>query len=204
MSKDSKPVNPAPDPAPDPALDPALAALVARAGGAGAPPRPVERWHPAHCGTIDMRIARDGAWFHEGRPIGRPALVALFASILRREPDGSHVLVTPAEKVAIVVEDAPFLAVELHVAGAGHGARLTVRTNIGDVVAIGPEHGLRFVAEAETGGLKPYIDVRGGLEALASRAVAMELAALALANEEAGYGLVVWSGGVFFALPDTF
>lgn len=192
--------------------DPALAALLERAGGGGAVPRPVERWHPAHCGILDMRIARDGTWFHEGRPIARPALVALFASILRREADGAFVLVTPAEKMTIAVEDAPFVAVELHVAGQGRDRRLTLRTNVGDVVVAGPDHPLRFAEEAETGGLKPYIRVRGGLEALASRAVAMELAALALADEgqeapgqqEApdGAGCTgVWSDGVFFALP---
>src|SRR5687767_1798166 len=122
---------------------------------------PVEQWNPSHCGDSAMRIARDGTWFHEGRPIGRPAMVRLFASILRREPDGSHVLVTPVEKLDIAVEDAPFVAVEMSAAGAGATRLLTFRTNVGDIFAAGPEHPIRFATEPATGGLKPYLRVRG-------------------------------------------
>ena len=176
---------------------PSLAALIQQAGDT-APARPVERWNPPYCGDIDIRIAADGSWFYRGSPIGREALVRLFASILRREPDGSHVLVTPVEKLGIVVEDAPFLAVE--VAGDGDGVErvLTFRTNVGDIVAAGREHPLRFATEAATGGLKPYLAVRGGLEALATRALALELVGMAEDKDDVT-GL--WSGGAFFAFP---
>ena len=174
-----------------------LAALIAEAGQT-AKARPVERWNPPFCGTIDMRIAADGAWFYGGTPIGREALVRLFASILKREPDGAFVLVTPVEKVGIAVEDAPFLAVGLAREGDGRDATLTFRTNVGDVVAAGEGHPLRFALEAGTEGLKAYLRVRGGLEALVTRAVMYDLVAM----EQSGPGGVgVWSGGVFFAFP---
>lgn len=186
-----------PDPTP---ADPALAALVARAGAARRR-APVERWQPAHCADLDIRIAADGTWFHDGAPIRREPLVRLFASVLRCDADGRHFLVTPAEKVGIVVEDAPFLAVEMHAAGAGADRVLTVRTNVGDVVAAGPEHPLRFAIEADTGGLKPYILVRGRLEARATRAVAQELADLVdTAPGAGGAWNGVWSGGAFFPI----
>jgi len=179
---------------------PGLAALVAQAG-AQAQPRPVERWNPLHCGEIDIRIAADGTWSFRGSPVGREALVRLFASILRREPDGGHVLVTPVEKLGIRVDDAPFLAVELVSAGQEKERVLTFRTNVGDIVAAGPEHPLRFAVEAGTGGLKPYLNVRGGLEALATRAVALELVEIAEEAEEKDGRAGLWSGGAFFALP---
>jgi hypothetical protein len=176
---------------------PGLAALVAQAGEP-AKPRPVDRWNPPDCGDIDMRIAADGAWFYRGSPIGREALVRLFASILRREADGRHVLVTPVEKVGLIVEDAPFLAVEMAIEGEGRKRSLSFRTNVGDIVAAGREHPIRFATEERTGGLKPYLNVRGGLEALLTRALVHELVDLA----EYRSGLEgVWSGGVFFALP---
>lgn len=178
-------------------LPPGLAALVAQAG-TQAQQRPVERWNPPHCGEIDICIAADGTWSYRGSPIGRDALVRLFASILRREPDGGHVLVTPVEKLGIRVEDAPFLAVELASAGEEKERVLTFRTNVGDIVSAGPEHPLRFAVEAETGGLKPYLNVRGGLEALATRAVALEL--VEIAEEREGMA-GLWSGGAFFAFP---
>ena len=99
---------------------------------------PVAQWHPAHCGDSAMRIARDGTWYHEGSPIGRPEMVRLFSTILRREPDGGFVLVTPAEKLDIEVEDAPFVAVELKSEGEGEGRRLAFRLNTGDLVIAGP------------------------------------------------------------------
>ena len=149
---------------------------------------PVERWDPPHCGHSRMRIARDGTWFHEGRPIRRPAMVRLFASILRREPDGSYVLVTPVEKLAIDIEDAPFVAVEVKSEGEGRGRSLAFRLNTDEAVIAGPEHPLRL----EQG--RPYLTVRRGLDALVARPVFYELAELALA--EGG----VWSGGAFFPL----
>lgn len=157
---------------------------------------PVEKWNPAHCGHSDMRIARDGTWFHAGSPIGREAMVRLFSTILRREPDGSFVLVTPVEKLDIDVEDAPFVAVEMRREGEGRTARLAFRLNTGDLVVAGREHPLRFEPDGEA--LRPYLRVRAGLEALVGRSVYYDLVDLALAEDgEPG----VWSDGVFFPLP---
>ena len=157
---------------------------------------PVAAWHPAHCGDSEMRIARDGTWFHQGNAIRRPELVRLFSTILRREPDGSYVLVTPAEKLAIRVEDAPFVAVELKREGDGRDAQLAFRLNIGDVVLAGADHPLRFAEDAA--GPRPYLAVRDGLEALVARSLYYELAELALAGGDTPPG--VWSGGAFFAM----
>ena len=176
---------------------PGLRNLV-REAGQPAPARPVERWNPLYCGEIDIRIAADGTWFYRGSAITREALVRLFASILRREADGSHVLVTPVEKLGIIVQDAAFLAVEVAQDGEGAARVLSFRTNVGDIIAAGPKNPLRFATEAGTGGLKPYLTVRGGLEALATRALTLEL--VELADEKDGEtGL--WSGGAFFAFP---
>lgn len=168
-----------------------LAALL----GQGKTP-PVHLWHPDHCGDSWMRITSDGSWFHEGSPIGRPALVRLFASILRREPDGSHVLVTPHEKLSIVVDDAPFVAVEVTTDGEGAQRRLIFRTNVDDLVEAGPDHVLR-VETAPDGTPRPYLHVRAGMEALVNRAVFYQLVDLALAEGGSPPGL--WSGGAFFA-----
>lgn len=157
---------------------------------------PVESWNPAHCGDSGMRIARDGTWFHQGSPIGRPAMVRLFSTILRREADGSHVLVTPVEKLDIAVEDAPFVAVEVKSEGEGAGRRLAFRLNTGDLIVAGPGHPLRFEQQAD--GPHPYLLVRKGLEALVTRAVYYELANIAL--DEGADPPGVWSGGTFFAL----
>ena len=157
---------------------------------------PVESWNPAHCGHSDMRIARDGTWYHQGSPIGREAMVRLFASILRREADGRHVLVTPVEKLDIDVEDAPFLAVEMKREGAGATARLAFRLNTGDLVAAGPDHPIRF--EEREDGPHPYLRVRAGLEALIARPVYYELATLALDNGSDPPG--IWSNGAFFPI----
>ncbi len=154
---------------------------------------PVEKWHPTHCGDSEMRIARDGTWFHQGSPIGRPAMVRLFSTILRREPDGGFVLVTPAEKLDIEVEDAPFVAVELRSEGEGEQRNLAFRLNTGDIVVAGSAHRLRFER-----GPHPYIEVRHGLDALVARPVYYELAEIALAEGAQPPG--VWSGGTFFPL----
>ncbi len=154
---------------------------------------PVDTWQPTHCGDSLMRIARDGIWYHEGSPIGRPAMVRLFSTILRREPDGGFVLVTPVEKLSIAVEDAPFVAVELKSEGAGEDRLLAFRLNTGDAVVAGPNHRLRFEA-----GPHPYLEVRRGLDALVARSVYYELAEIALSEAAAPPG--VWSGGAFFAL----
>ena len=154
---------------------------------------PVETWNPAHCDDSAMRIARDGTWYHEGSPIGRPEMVRLFSTILRREPDGSYVLVTPAEKLDILVEDAPFVAVELKSEGEGPDRMLAFRLNTGDLVVAGPEHRLRFEA-----GPHPYVEVRAGLDALVARPVYYELAELAIG--EGGEPPGLWSKGAFFPL----
>ena len=154
-----------------------LSALVSRASRAEMGLPPVERWHPPFCGDIDMEIGADGTWFYLGTPIGRMPLVQLFSTVLRKDSDGRTYLVTPVEKVGIRVADAPFLAVEMNVAGEGDRRVITFRTNVGDVVEAGPEHRLRFVDEEGTGGLKPYLLVRGRLEALVSRPVMYELVA---------------------------
>ena len=157
---------------------------------------PVERWNPERCGHSEMRIARDGTWYHQNSPIARQAMVRLFSTILRREPDGSFALVTPVEKLDIEVEDAPFVAVEMKSDGDGQQRRLAFRLNTGDLVVAGPEHKLRFVAAAD--GPHPYVEVRPGLEALIARAVYYELVDLALAEGSERPGL--WSDGLFFAL----
>ena len=161
---------------------------------------PVHLWNPPYCGEIDMRIATDGTWFYHGTPIGRPALVNLFASILKREGD-FFFLVTPAEKCGIVVEDAPFVAVELAVDTGGADRKLRFRTNVDDWVACGPGHPLRFEPEIATGGLKPYVHVRSDLWAKVTRAVWYELVELGEAREIAGtemFGVV--SAGEFYAM----
>ena len=155
---------------------------------------PVDSWNPPHCGGSGMRIARDGTWYHEGRPIARPAMVRLFSTILRREPDGSYVLVTPVEKLSIEVEDAPFVAVEMTSEGEGAARRLAFRLNTGDMVVAGPDHPLRL-------GERPYLAVRGGLDALIARSVYYELAEIALAEGAEPPGL--WSDGAFFALGEA-
>lgn len=167
----------------------------------GKRPPPVEAWNPPYCGDIGMHIRGDGVWFYQGSPIGRLALVKLFASVLRKDADGRHYLVTPVEKVDVAVDDAPFLAVEMEVRGKGPEQTLIFRTNVDDIVTCGPEHPLRFVHEARGGGLKPYLHVRGRLEALVTRALYYDLVELA-APEGAGADapLGLWSAGVRFAL----
>lgn len=152
-----------------------LEALISRAALAGKGAAPVERWNPDFCGDLDMEIRADGTWFYLGTPIGRMPLVQLFSSVLRKDEDGRTYLVTPVERVGIRVADAPFIAVEMDVSGSGDGQIITFRTNVGDVVEAGPERPLRFVDENETGGLKPYLLVRGRLEALVARPVMYEL-----------------------------
>jgi hypothetical protein len=152
-----------------------LEALISRAARAGKGAAPVERWNPDFCGDLDMEIRADGTWFYLGTPIGRMPLVQLFSSVLRKDADGRTYLVTPVERVGIRVADAPFIAVEMDVSGDGDTRIITFRTNVGDVVEAGPERPLRFVDESGTGGLKPYVLVRGRLEALVARPVMYEL-----------------------------
>jgi uncharacterized protein len=176
----------------------AIAGTVKAASRKGPPP--VHLWNPAYCGEIDMRIATDGTWFYQGTPIGRPALVKLFASILKREGE-KYFLVTPVEKCGIVVDDAPFIAVELQVDDRGAGRQLCFRTNVDDWVACGAGHPLRFEPETATGGLKPYIHVRRDLWAKVTRAVFYDLVDLGEAREIAGTLMFgVASAGQFYAM----
>jgi hypothetical protein len=172
--------------------------LLKQASTSGA--APVERWNPPYCGDIGLKILRDGTWLYQGSPIGRQPMVKLFARVLRRDEDGRHYLVTPAEKVDVAVEDAPFLAVEMEAKGAGREQSLIFRTNVDDVVRCGPAHPLRFARQPD-GGLKPYVLVRGRLEALLTRARYFDLVELAEPMRKGdAESLGVWSDGAFFAL----
>jgi hypothetical protein len=171
----------------------------AKSASAKGPP-PVHLWNPAYCGEIDMRIAADGTWFYQKTPIGRAALVKLFASVIKREGD-RYFLVTPVEKCGIVVDDAPFLAVELRIMPTQAGRRLQFRTNVDDWVDCGAEHPLRFEPEPETGGLKPYLHVRRDLWAKVTRALFFDL--VELGEERMIDGTLMFgvaSGAEFFAM----
>ena len=186
---------------PEPASTPAADALAsaARAAGRKGPP-PVHLWNPPFCGDLDMRIARDGTWFYLGTPIGRPALVRLFSSILKREGD-RYYLVTPVEKVGITVDDAPFVAVDFVAEGEGRAQTLTFTTQVEDSVAAGPDHPIRVERDPATAEPAPYVMVRRGLEALIDRKSFYRLAELGCEEEVDGtlqFGL--WSGGAFFPL----
>jgi uncharacterized protein len=157
---------------------------------------PVDRWNPSHCGHSDMRIARDGTWYHQGTPIARPAMVRLFSTILRREPDGSHVLVTPVEKLSIEVESTPFRAVEMVTDGEGRSRSIALKLDSGEALVVGREHPL-YLTPTERGP-SPRVLVRYGLEAELSRPIYYELAEIALA--EGGDPPGIWSGGQFFTL----
>ncbi|MCB8821618.1 DUF1285 domain-containing protein [Microvirga rosea] len=187
------------DPAPSPgsALSRLAAALGPHEKRRGPPP--VERWNPAYCGEIDMRIAADGTWHYMGTPINRPALVRLFSTVLRKDPE-RYVLVTPVERVGITVEDAPFLAVEMAVEGSDAAREIAFRTNVDDLVRVGPDHPLRFEQD-RSGGVKPYVRVRADLWALVTRALALDL--IALGEERAIDGDLqfgVEAGGAFFPI----
>ena len=155
-------------------------------------------WNPPFCGDLDMRIARDGTWFYLGTPIGRPGLVKLFSSILRKDGD-DFFLVTPVEKVGIVVEDAPFVAVDFEAEGEGREQTLTFVTHVDDSVAAGPEHPIRVVRDPGTGEPSPYVHVRANLEALIDRKSFYRLVDIGAVEPKDGedwFGL--WSGGEFF------
>jgi len=157
---------------------------------------PVDQWNPERCGDSEMRIARDGTWYHQGSPIGRPAMVRLFATVLRREPDGRHVLVTPVEKLDIEVENTAFRAIEMISEGDGRERKIALKLDSGDAVLLGPDHALTVV-ETEHGP-SPRVLVRHGLEAELTRPLYYELADIALAEGRQPPG--VWSGGAFFPL----
>lgn len=163
-------------------------------------PPPVHLWNPPYCGEMDMRIARDGTWFHEGTPIGRPGLVRLFSSILKREGD-RYFLVTPVEKVGIVVEDAPMVAVDFNVADRGPDQVLTFHTKTEDVAVAGPDHPIRVLRDPETGEPSPYILIRANLEALIDRKSFYRLIDLGTHEDRPdGRWFGLRSGGVFFPI----
>jgi hypothetical protein len=159
---------------------------------------PVEHWNPERCGSSGMRIARDGTWYHEGQPIRRPAMVRLFSTVLRREPDGRHVLVTPVEKLDIEVDSTAFRAVEMRSDGTGSERRIAFRLDSGDAVILGPEHPLRIVTTPS--GPSPRVAVRHGLEAEISRPVYYELVNSVM--EEGTDPPGVWSEGAFFTFEE--
>lgn len=178
-----------------PSLDGVIAAARAQAPGRGLPP--VHLWKPSHSGEIDIVIRRDGRWIHEGAPISREALVRLFSTVLRKDPDGFW-LVTPVEKMRIRVEDAPFVAVRVDRLDDG---TLRFETNVGDTVDAGPENPIRVETDAATGEPRPYVHVRRGLEALIARPVFYELVDLAEERQTAeGARLGVVSGGAWFPI----
>ena len=172
-----------------------LAALAAAIEQRGGPP-PVDKWNPAHCGDSEMRIARDGSWYYRGTQIERPAMVRLFSTVLRREPDGSHVLVTPVEKLSIEVESTAFRATQMTMDGQGENRRIGLTLDSGDALIVGPEHPLTVVDTPE--GPSPRVAVRFGLEAELVRPLYYELADIALAEGHNPPG--VWSDGKFFPL----
>lgn len=178
-------------------LESVAAAARTQAPGRGLPP--VHLWNPAHHGDIDIVIRRSGAWVHEGAPINREALVRLFSTILRKDPDGFH-LVTPVEKMRITVEDAPFVAVRVdQIRDAAGRSVLRFLTNVGDEVDAGPENPIRVEVDPETGEPRPYVHVRRGLEALITRPVFYEIVDMAQERElPGGPTLGVESGGAWF------
>ena len=160
-----------------------------------------ENWNPPFCGDIDMRIASDGTWYYLNSPIGRKPLVQLFASVMRRDEDLCYYLVTPVEKCGIRVDDAPFVAVAMAVSGKGRDQEITLTTNLDDAVTVDDRHPLRFAEEAGTDGLKPYVLVRGRLEALVARPIFYDLVALGTVEHDQGcdwFG--VWSSGRFWPM----
>lgn len=171
-----------------------LAASAQAAKGRGLPP--LEKWNPPFCGDLDMQIKRDGTWFYQGTPIGRPELVKLFSTILWREGD-KYFLVTPVEKVGITVEDAPFVAVDFDAVGSGEDQQLRFTTNLEDVAIAGPSLPIRVVRDPETGEPSPYVLIRRNLEALIDRKSFYRLVDLGV-HHEGWFG--VWSGGQFFQI----
>jgi hypothetical protein len=181
----------------------AASARAAQKSGKSLPP--VHLWNPPFCGDLDIRIARNGMWYYLGTPIGRPELVRLFSTILRKDGD-AYFLVTPVEKVGITVEDAPFVAVDFEVTGQGAAQQLVFSTNVGDQAQAGPNHPIRVARDPDSGEPAPYILIRANLEALIDRKSFYRLVDLGC-HHEGWFGL--WSGGQFFPmiasneLPDT-
>ncbi len=178
-----------------------LEALISRSVGQDRGLPPVDQWHPERCGDLDMEIKADGTWFYRGTPISREPMVRLFSTILRKDADGGTYLVTPVEMLRIRVEDAPFIAVEVSVTQRGDEQVLTFRTNVGDIVEAGSDYPLRFDIADDNEQLKPYLRVRGRLEALFSRAVMYEVVDLGRSEMVDGVEtFCVGSGGAIFPI----
>lgn len=181
-----------------------LSAIIAQAVNPERGLPPVERWNPPFCGDIDMEIRGDGTWYYMGTPIGRAPLVRLFSTVLRKDDDGKTYLVTPVEKVGIRVLDAPFIAVEMAATIENNEQVLTLRTNVGDLVRVGAQNRLRFEIEQGTGGLKPYVNVRGNLEAVFSRSLMYDLVELCQDIEMDGQiWFAVKSNGLIFPVIES-
>jgi len=188
-----------PDTTSGPAAADRLASEAARAAKSGKLP-PVHLWNPPFCGDLDIRIRRDGTWFYLGTPIGRPALVRLFSTILKREGD-RYFLVTPVEKVGITVDDAPFLAVDVTATGTGAEQMLTFETSVGDRVKAGEGHAIRVTRDPATGEPAPYVHIRAGLEALIDRKTFYRLVDLGVhADHDGARWFGLWSGGRFWPM----
>lgn len=175
-----------------------LASAAKAASGKGPPP--VHLWNPPFCGDLDMRIARDGTWFYLGTPIGRPGMVRLFSSIIRKDGD-DYFLVTPVEKVGITVDDAPFVALDFEVTGEGEAQTVRFETHVGDFVTAGPDNPIRVARDRETGEPSPYVLVRANLEALIDRKSfyrLVDIGSHAEIDGDSWFG--VWSGGIFFPI----
>ncbi len=167
-------------------------------------PLPVHKWNPEFCGDIDMRIASDGSWYYMKTPIGRQSLVRLFSRILKRETDGRYYLVTPVEKVGIVVDDAPFVVIAMEISEANGIKQIGFITNVGEKIIVNKQHYLRFQEQENNGGMKPYVHVRDGLEALVSRSVFYDLVAIGKEytyKNELYFG--VWSDDLFFPIQPS-
>lgn len=173
-----------------------IAASASEAGKGGMPP--VDKWNPPFCGDLDMRIARDGTWFYLGTPIGRAGLVKLFSSIIRKDGD-DYFLVTPVEKVGIIVDDAPFVAIDFDAVGAGEDQKLRFETHVGDRFIAGPDHPIRVAYDA-AGEPSPYVLVRRNLEALIDRKSFYRLVDIG-AHHDGWFG--IWSAGQFFGIIES-
>jgi len=174
-------------------------AQAAKTAGKKGPP-PVHLWNPEFCGDLDMRIARDGTWFYLGTPIGRMPLVKLFSSIIRKDGD-DYFLVTPVEKVGIIVEDAPFVAIDFDVNGTGKDQAISFTTQVDDTATASPDHPIRVVRDTKTGEPSPYVLIRANLEALIDRKSFYRLVDIGVHAEHDGQSWFgVWSSGVFFPI----
>ncbi len=153
------------------------------------------------CGDFGIKIGFDGTWYYQGSPIGRLPLVKLFSTVLRKDAEGQYWLITPVEKGLIEVEDVPFVGVELTVEGEGRDRKLTLRTNLDDIVVVGPEHPLRVEQDADSGEPRPYVRIRDNLDARLNRPVFYQLVDLGETRQVEGETVLgVWSGGEFYRI----